>query len=821
MRKYSKQKFNLQNCLQFLIIVLFSTLISYLILNQIFTSAGFTSEGKITVLTSDMKDQYIAFFTHFKKLVKEPGRIFYDLQLGAGNNFFGVFSYYLSSPFNFLILLFDNANIYQGVYIISFIKYLTAGVTLLIMLKGIYKKNSLFFIPLAISYTIMGYNMAYSISIMWFDSIILLPLVILGIVKLIDEKKMALFICSFIALIISNYYTAYMVAIFAVVFFVGYLFNKYKIKDFSKYKDIIIKAAFATIVVLGVTAFFTLPTLEGVSQTNQASGFKGLSAEPLFMFNKLFGQLVGNNMDGFINPLPMIFVGFFATFFGFSFFVRQAIPLKERVISFLILALLALALYIPDLNTFMHAGRIPNWFPHRFAFILSFYLIFLAGRNLSTINFNFKNINLEALTLFLIIPLSCEIKDNGVQTFNAINQKHHYVTKESFDKEYATRQALLSMVEKDEGFSRLIFTETYTTNDPLLFDYNGLAYYVSSFNKNYNDTLKYLGFAQYWFWTGEQGSTPMSDSLLGIKHTITQKNSFPNIYNLIDDYQSPYNNKSYKIYQNDYTLPLWYSANNQFRDIVLSNADHVGNQNNALNLIVGEKVNMFDDYSQDAEIINNTFFSYSIPSVLNDGPLYLKYRPFNNSVVHISVNNRAIGSIGGSDINRNNIAFYLGDFAKGDSINIRFTFASGIPSNPKAFIHGLNSNLYKTQLSNIINDSSSMVNVNNSIYKGSVNVKDDASFIATSIPYAKGLSAKIDGKKAKTFAYMNSTFLGIEAKQGIHKVEITYTSSKFIAGLFISGLTTTIAPLLYLNSSSLIKLYKETFSNKKKYKVNI
>lgn len=60
----------------------------------------------------------------------------------------------------------------------------------------------------------MSYTMVYSLSIMWLDGVIFLPLVLLGAEKILDGKRGICFIICYALLCMSNYYTGYMVGIF-------------------------------------------------------------------------------------------------------------------------------------------------------------------------------------------------------------------------------------------------------------------------------------------------------------------------------------------------------------------------------------------------------------------------------------------------------------------------------------------------------------------------------------------------------------------------------------------------------------------------------
>ena len=90
-------------------------------------------------------------------------------------------------------------------------------------LLKLYKKpdfGSAFF---GIFYALSGYMAAYSWNIMWLDCIILFPLIMLGLERLVYERRWGLYCLSLGLSILSNYYISIMICIFMVIYF-GVLF---------------------------------------------------------------------------------------------------------------------------------------------------------------------------------------------------------------------------------------------------------------------------------------------------------------------------------------------------------------------------------------------------------------------------------------------------------------------------------------------------------------------------------------------------------------------------------------------------------------------
>src|SRR5699024_7881826 len=194
-------------------------IITALMLVLIYAILGIVPFGEQSVLATDLKNQYVSYFAYFKSIFEGTDSIIYSFSKTLSGNMIGLFGYYLISPFNFLLLLFDVSNFPLALSIVTILK--TSAISLTMSGYLIFKKvPNLPNILLSMTYAFSGYVVAYQQNIMWLDVLILLPLVIMGI-DIIVEKGSFYWYTFFLALtIIVNYYLGFMVCIF----FVFYLF---------------------------------------------------------------------------------------------------------------------------------------------------------------------------------------------------------------------------------------------------------------------------------------------------------------------------------------------------------------------------------------------------------------------------------------------------------------------------------------------------------------------------------------------------------------------------------------------------------------------
>ena len=69
--------------------------------------------GSNCILRVDMYHQYFPFFTEFANKIDSGGSLQYSWNVGLGSDYVSLYAYYLSSPFNLLLLLCPKAYILE------------------------------------------------------------------------------------------------------------------------------------------------------------------------------------------------------------------------------------------------------------------------------------------------------------------------------------------------------------------------------------------------------------------------------------------------------------------------------------------------------------------------------------------------------------------------------------------------------------------------------------------------------------------------------------------------------------------------------------
>src|SRR5699024_8595867 len=165
----------------------------------------FAPFGKDTMLTVDLGQQYIDFFSMYKEtLTHSPEMLFYSFEKAIGGEMIGLWAYYLLSPFNLIFLFFKESDLALAVTLITYLKLMSASTAFMFLIRRKYQLESIPAILFSQSYTFMSYSMVYLLNIMWLDGLVLLPLIVLGLDHIVNKKSNKLFIFSLALLLIAN-----------------------------------------------------------------------------------------------------------------------------------------------------------------------------------------------------------------------------------------------------------------------------------------------------------------------------------------------------------------------------------------------------------------------------------------------------------------------------------------------------------------------------------------------------------------------------------------------------------------------------------------
>ena len=350
---------------------------------------GFEPFGKTSMLYSDMYHQYYPFFVAFRKALLSRESLLYNWDVGMGMDYLGLISYYLASPLNLLSILVPEGWLLEYFALLMPIKLGLAGMFFAIFLKKIFHKDDISIVLFGAFYALCAWALGYQWNIMWLDTFALLPLVALGTVFLLKDRKFILYTVTLFLSVYSNYYIGLFTCIFVALSFVCYEICRWG--GFKKFFCDLGRIALYSALAIGMTAFLELPAYAALQTTYSSVnkfpvGFK-LNIADENTWKGLLDAMrqVAGNMNGAITPsfkegLPNLYCGLLTNILAFIFLTCRQVKLRDKLCSVFLLLFFNLSFIIRQLDYIWHGFHFTNMIPYRFSFLYSFIMLYMAYR---------------------------------------------------------------------------------------------------------------------------------------------------------------------------------------------------------------------------------------------------------------------------------------------------------------------------------------------------------------------------------------------------------------------------------------------------------
>ena len=362
------------------------TFLSFLCLMVVKGMAPF---GDSSMLYSDSYHQYYPFFVAFRQALRSGESLLYSWDVGLGMDYLGLIAYYLASPLNLVSVILPESWMLGYFSLLVPIKLSLASLFFALLLKKLYGQDNPAVTLFGCFYGLCAWALAYLWNIMWLDTFALLPLVVLGMVKLLQERKFMLYTISLFLSIFANYYIGFFTCIFILLAFFCYAFCRWE--GWKKFCIDLLLMALFSLLAIGMTAILELPALAAL-QTTQSSvntfpeGFK-LNIADTNTWKGLLDAMrqVAGNMNGGLEPsfkegLPNLYCGVFANSFAILFLFCKEIRLRDKICAVFLLAFFNISFIVRQLDYIWHGFHFTNMIPYRFSFLYSFVLLYIAYR---------------------------------------------------------------------------------------------------------------------------------------------------------------------------------------------------------------------------------------------------------------------------------------------------------------------------------------------------------------------------------------------------------------------------------------------------------
>ena len=182
--------------------------------------------GEGSVLILDLNGQYVSFFEELRNKLLGGGSLLYSWSRTLGGEFLGIFAYYLASPFSLIVCLFPASLITEALLLMFMLKAGACGFSMALYLHVSHKGRKLGAVVFSTLYALCSYAIVMAHNTMWIDELIYLPLLALGIERMIKKKDFVLYVAVLALSAMSNFYIGYMMCIFSFFYFFYYYFAK-------------------------------------------------------------------------------------------------------------------------------------------------------------------------------------------------------------------------------------------------------------------------------------------------------------------------------------------------------------------------------------------------------------------------------------------------------------------------------------------------------------------------------------------------------------------------------------------------------------------
>ncbi|MFP7774597.1 YfhO family protein [Ligilactobacillus sp. LYQ112] len=582
-----------------------------------------TPFGPNTLLTYDMQEQYVKFYAFFRTTFLHPTQFLYFFGKGLGGETIGMWAYYLLSPFNLVLLFFNNRLLPLGIMIVMLLKQGCAAMALGAWLDQQHHVDAPWRIMLTLGYALMGWTLANELNLMWVDVLIALPFVLWGLERIYDDHKVLPFSLALAALFFVNFYMGYMVVLFSVLYFCWLAIQRWV--SWQEFGHAVLRYVGGGLLSGALTAFLLLPTQADIAQSK---GQFMVTQLPL-NFDYTPWHMISKFMMGALNDaqiqagIPNLFIPTLLLVLVVEYFLMKQIPIRERIASGCILAFMLFSVCYAPLDLAWHLFQPPVFYSYRFSYLVSFWLLFLAARALMHVRdiqgwqigtgfgivgaivgivwlnlrqFDFLDKPKMITTAFFVgsslvlillmrfvVPAQRKTLLRVLLLVTIVQVgANAYMTIRFFGWEpVKTYQRFVKIMGENSSFYtdndqpyRLETTfDDGSENNSFQFGYKTVSDFSSTQRATVTNFMNDLGQPTYTGKVVYQEGNIVTDSLLGVKYYLAPANQFHNLITQVlpaDSYRPDF--KQYRIvakngmverYENPYVLPMAFAASQQ------------------------------------------------------------------------------------------------------------------------------------------------------------------------------------------------------------------------------------------------------------------
>lgn len=830
--------------------ILITFAIAFAIMTVAFLINGIPVADK-QLLVIDSWHQYYPFLSVFHEKLQSFTPLEYSSSIGLGTNFSLLSAYYTNSPVNLLSVFVPSNMLIEFMLFATILKIALAAAFSAIYLRFLARKESWYIVIFSLLYAFSFYIMGYYWCIMWLDSIALLPLIIMGLHKIMEGQRPALYVLTLGIAIISNYYISYMICLFIAIYFLYLNFAGARPRSVRYFFSRTFKVVALSLLAVGVSAFVLLPTVKGMQLASSAKFTFPKTFQITGSFLSVIERMFLGNKPSVVKGDPNVYTGMVSLILVFFYFRSKRINIGSKIASVVLLFVLMLSFNSNVLNFIWHGFHYPNGIPHRFAFVFSFFIMTLAFQGFQNLESEKPSSTMVIAAVIAAFILIAETEGFGhLATILSVGAVMVYalviylyqntqisrkvftialstliiieaggtailgVSTTGFSARSSYRlygddvaKVLKFMRDHDDSEYRTEMCRLYSTNDSSLYGYRGASVFSSTLNANLTEFITKMGAM------GNRGSnrfsvgytTPILNSLLNIKYFIG-RNEVENAGFTGTELLTSSNHAH--LLQNHYNLNLGFYVLPETADYEHIDSNPFTNQMNLYKAFSGIDTGIFTNIVTsntestnmdlyNSETIRTSFNLQSAPVAGNYHATYDITQPgeYNLYVycpqaekMYVDITNKPGGPVRSENYEiRRGVIISTGYMEPGSQVNFRFTTDVNTSGYFEYELVKVDFPTFEISHRKLAEHQFETSKFTETKIEGSLDAPRSG-YAYFSIPYEKGWSARVNDKKVEISPLQNA-FLLVPVEPGHNSIELSYSPDGLKMGQGITMLS--------------------------------
>lgn len=750
--------------------------------------------GDNSFLADDLKYQYIDFFSWFHRVLLGEANLRYSFSQGLGMNTWGLYSYYLASPFNLLCALFPADKLTLFIFAITALKLGCIHISTAWYVQKRFDLSKPAAFLLSLSFTFCSWTISNLRNPLWIDCLILLPICAYGCRELIRRRRMIRLVIATALNVMFCWYTAYISILFLCIF-VLVEFVDYVAEEGFSWKLTLDRALrFAGAIALGLllSAWTFLPTILAMSRGG-----------PVLALGPLLKTSLKSLIRGFLpcmwvsnESTPQFYCGIIMMLLAVSLLVNRTVSIKTRIATLVVTIILVASSVLSPLEYIWCGMRVPNGFYSRTAFLLSFFALWAAGYTLQILKDQpkLRQAYRPAVILPLLALTAIELFANAHVVWNQLYAGYSENTNRAYVA--TATNTIATTTERDSApFYRIDRTTTRADsaalNEGLALGYNQLSSYSSANNPQAIALLNSLGYSSVGEFSTRYAEPILAvDALLGVKYAIAEQAPAGYVMAKANQPES-----ATAVYENPYALSVGITASNDIQNSTLEGENPFEKQNDLYSKILGRKVELYTKIeaakTEDGESLKQ--WSVTLPAG-SIGYLYINkdtsagsYWPVALTIDQRSINNEAWRF----DNNIRQIAD-ASDAPSQHTVSIGVAEGyTDMPQDNEPVFYALNLDVFEQIISELKTSEFIPTVFEDGRIEGEYIAKDDGNLLL-SVPYDEGWNVTVNGTAAELTPAADKGLSSLNMQKGANRIVMTYKTPGALAGLAVSLATSAL-----------------------------